>query len=44
MNWFRKNEKGKDGRPREFCDFACRAEAALERLRDKQAIDGARFR
>jgi hypothetical protein len=28
----------------ELCDLSCRAEAALERLRDRQASDAARLR
>jgi hypothetical protein len=45
MTWFRKHRMiRRDGKPLEVCDMACRADAALQRLRDKQAMDGVRFR
>ena len=40
---FRKTTKTRRDTP-ELCDMACRAEVELRRLRDKQALDGARFR
>lgn len=43
MIWFRKTMKTRKDRP-ELCDMACRAEVVLRQLRDKQALDGARFR
>jgi len=34
----------RDSKAADPCDMACRAEAALRRLRDKQAWDSSRFR